>query len=278
MFWVWLTIGGIFILLPMCFLVFVNTLVKSFLYQPNDNYKIVNVDDKKMSKYFFHHQWGTSDGLNFLCLWQKNKSDCPTIVLLHGNASSIIDMLSICFRIYQVVNANIIVLSYPGYSGNKGYPSEQVIKSKLKNLMNDLINDYIPNNQIYLYGISFGGAVALYLSKEFEPKIKGLILENTFISINEMMKDVTGWSFVHQFGFLVSEKWDNLAIISQIGVPILFLCSLCDSVIPSHHMKELIKNTQAIHSIIRFDCDHNDVWEFDDNVKRITDALLRFLY
>jgi hypothetical protein len=273
-----LPIGCAFILLPMCFLVLVNSLIRSFLYQPNENYRLLNIDDKKMSKYFSDYNWGDCEGLKFLCLWQKNKSDCPTIVVLHGNASSIIDMLSICFRIYSTVKVNVIVLSYPGYGGNTGLPSEQLIKEKLCGLMYLLIHKYLTNNDIYLYGISFGGAVALYLATVFQTKIRGLILENTFISITEMIKDVTGWNFVDKFQSFFSEKWDNVDSISRLEIPVLFFCSLNDTVITSRHMNELIKHTKSIHSVIRFDSDHNDLWEYDQNVNRMTSAFDKFIH
>lgn len=272
-----LSIGCVFVLLPMCFWIFVNCLVKSFLYQPR-NVHLCDVDHDKLEKYFVDHQWGNHEGLNFLCLWQKNRSDCSTIIILHGNASSIVDMLSISFRIYRSVNTNIIILSYPGYSENLGSPSERSIKSKLSNLMHVLLTKYIVNDNVYLYGISFGGAVALYLSKEFQSKIKGLVLENTFISIVEMIKEMTGWSFVSHVDQMFNEKWNNLELISQLEIPVLFFCSLADSVIPPRHMAKLIENTKAIHSVLRFDSDHNDLWDSDANAMRMLSALKKFVY
>jgi pimeloyl-ACP methyl ester carboxylesterase len=141
-----------------------------------------------------------------------------------------------------------------------------------------LIHKYLTNNDIYLYGISFGGAVALYLATVFQTKIRGLILENTFISITEMIKDVTGWNFVDKFQSFFSEKWDNVDSISRLEIPVLFFCSLNDTVITSRHMNELIKHTKSIHSVIRFDSDHNDLWEYDQNVNRMTSAFDKFIH
>lgn len=277
MFWYFLPISCTFVLLPMCFFIFVNCLIRSFLYQPNDNYKLINIDDKKMAKYFVDYSWEECEGLKFLCLWQKNKSECPTIVMFHGNASSIIDMLSISFRIYSTIKVNIIVLSYPGYSGNTGSPNEQGIKEKLCGVMYLLIHKFLPNDNNYLYGISFGGSVALHLATIFHSKIKGIILENTFISIVEMMKDVTGYHFVDKIQSLFSEKWNNVEMISQLEVPILFFCSLNDSVVLPRHMKELITHTKFIHSVIRMSSDHNDLWEHDEHVSRMIAALDKFI-
>ena len=50
--------------------------------------------------------------------------------------------------------------------------------------MND---EEIDNQRIFVYGISLGGAVAAQLATTKGNSIKGLILENTFTSIGDMV-------------------------------------------------------------------------------------------
>lgn len=265
--------------LPMCFYFALNLIIKSNLYQPNNNLNILNVDDKKLAKHFYHHEWKKfQNDLTFLNLWQQNRDDCPTMILLHGNASSIISMLSMSFKIYKSLGMNVVILTYPGYSGNKGSPSEYLIKQKLSKLIEYLLNNEIKNNNVYLYGISFGGAVAIYLTSLFQKHIKGLIVENTFLSVSEVINDLTNCSSWRKVEKFLNEKWNSSELISQIDIPILFICSTNDSVIDPRHMKELVSLTKHIHSVLKFDCDHNDVWEHHSNVDAILSAIEKFAY
>jgi alpha-beta hydrolase superfamily lysophospholipase len=50
-----------------------------------------------------------------------------------------------------------------------------------------LNDEEIDNQRIFVYGISLGGAVAAQLATTKGNSIKGLILENTFTSIGDMV-------------------------------------------------------------------------------------------
>jgi hypothetical protein len=76
------------------------------------------------------------------------------------------------------------------------------------------------------------------LADRHPDEIVGLILENTFLSIPDMVDVLMPW--VRLFKSLVLRiKWDNADRIKRVKVPILFMSGLSDELVPAFHMAAL---------------------------------------
>ena len=87
----------------------------------------------------------------------------------------------------------MFITSYRGYGKSEGKPTEQGLKYDAQAALDYIINsDMIDPQLIFVFGRSLGGAVAIDLvSKNIcLSNIKGLILENTFTSISDMVDKV----------------------------------------------------------------------------------------
>jgi hypothetical protein len=85
-----------------------------------------------------------------------------------------------------------------------------------------------------------GGAVSIYLGElgTFKKEIKGFVLENTFTSIQDMVKVIFPvLSFIE---FLHRNFWPSKTRIGAIETPMLFIRSLKDEIVPTEQMLELI--------------------------------------
>lgn len=157
-----------------------------------------------------------------------------TILTFHGNAGNIGHRLPIARILANDIQCTTLMLEYRGYGLSTGDPHE-------KGLMIDAQTglDYIrqredlKNNKIVIYGQSLGGAVGLDLvaKNKGTGDIKGLILENTFLSIAKMIpKALPAAKFLTP---LCHEYWKSDEIIPQItDIPILFLSGLQDEIVP----------------------------------------------
>lgn len=94
-----------------------------------------------------------------------------------------------------------------------------------------------------MLGRSLGGGAAIYACKKHQDKVAGLILENTFTSITDV-----GLNFcpgvlkplAHVFLFLfLRNKWNSISLIPEIKIPILFIKSKKDELIPQSQMDRL---------------------------------------
>lgn len=93
---------------------------------------------------------------------------------------SILFYLDIGFRLpyadalYRKLNINIVIVGYRGYGYSEGIPSEEGLKLDSEAIYNYVINnlnDKININDIYIFGRSLGGAVAIYVVDKLKPNV-----------------------------------------------------------------------------------------------------------
>merc|ERR1712157_134620 len=91
------------------------------------------------------------------------------------------------------------------------------------------------------FGRSLGGAVAIYTASALDDnKIKGLIIENTFSSISDMVGKVfpfLDFDFVKQF--MLKIHWRSIDLIPNIKTNMLFLACSDDEIVPHQQMLRL---------------------------------------
>lgn len=141
------------------------------------------------------------------------------------------------------LNVNMILVGYRGYGPSEGFPSEDGIKldvqAILKYVLKDLKSDINLKN-LYILGRSLGGACAIYAQSMFPSEIKGLILENTFLSIEDLVDRF--FPFLKYIkNILLRNKWLSKDLINKIEDPIYFIMSEKDEIVPFEHMTKLYK-------------------------------------
>lgn len=116
------------------------------------------------------------------------------MIFFHENAGNIGLRLDYFQTMYQKGNCDILAIAYRGYSDSSGTPTEQGLKKDADAIMtfalDDLSSHYTDRGGVFVVGRSLGGAVAAAaVSRLGEPElsqIDGLVLENTFTSIDDM--------------------------------------------------------------------------------------------
>lgn len=91
---------------------------------------------------------------------------------------------------------------------------------------------------MFLIGRSLGGAVATYAASLQPELFEGLILENTFTSISDMVD--TLFYFVGYFKFLILKiDWDSKSLLSTQKLPMLIITGDQDELVPAIQSKHL---------------------------------------
>ncbi|KAK4500283.1 hypothetical protein PRZ48_008472 [Zasmidium cellare] len=189
----------------------------------------------------------TSDGetLNAFLVKPPNKSQAKPITILsfHGNAGNVGHRLPIAKYLAHELQCTTLMVEYRGYGKSTGNPNEKGLAIDAQTGLDYLRNRKdLNNNRIVIYGQSLGGAVSIDLvgKNKDTGDIKGLILENTFLSIAKMVPKVLPMARI--LVPLCHEYWRSEEMIPKItDVPILFLSGLKDEIVPPSHMKELFK-------------------------------------
>jgi pimeloyl-ACP methyl ester carboxylesterase len=97
----------------------------------------------------------------------------------------------------------------------------------------------LDKSRLFVLGRSIGGAVALHLAASRPGVLAGLILENTFTAIGDLV-DILMPALRH-FKFLLRNPWRNVDIVPQLQLPCLFISSGKDELIPREMMPRLMR-------------------------------------
>ncbi|EFA80913.1 hypothetical protein PPL_06148 [Heterostelium album PN500] len=169
---------------------------------------------------------------------QPQPKNAPTMLFCHSNAGNLSHRLPNIRHLYDIVRCNVLIISYRGYGKSQGVPTEHGIKLDVDVSMEFLLSDEsIDHDRIFVFGRSLGGAVAVDASSRYPAIIKANILENTFLSIPDMVDVVLPQLKV--FKLLCKNKWSSFELIRNIKTPTLFLSGKKDELVPSTHMLKL---------------------------------------
>lgn len=113
-----------------------------------------------------------------------------TILAFHGNAGNIGHRLPIAGVLDKYIGVNVLMLEYRGFGKSTGSPDEKGLNiDATAGLEYIRGRSDLRNKGIVVYGQSIGGAVGVQLVAREQDKgdIKGLVLENTFLSIRKLI-------------------------------------------------------------------------------------------
>ncbi|MGK7955371.1 MAG: alpha/beta hydrolase [Crocosphaera sp.] len=173
--------------------------------------------------------------------WWINPNPHPKKVLLylHGVGGNVSYNLS-TVQTYYDQGYSVFIIDYRGYGLSKGqFPREAEIYRDSQVAWDYLTQErQIKPQNIFIYGHSLGGAVAINLAVR-QPDAAGVIVENTFTSMMDMI-DHSG--FLYQLfpsKLLLHQRFDSLGKLSSLKVPLLLIHGTSDRTVP-HTMSETL--------------------------------------
>lgn len=188
----------------------------------------------------------TSDGykLRGWFIKQPDPEQYETIIFFHANAANIGFRLPNLKSIYEKCEVNILIVGYRGFGHSEGIPNEAGLRLDAEAIFDWAIaNPQINNSKIFIFGRSLGGAVAVHLCSKRKENIQGLILENTFTSIGQMVDHIFPFiSFLKQV--ILCIDWNSLDAIKDLKLPILFISGRNDNIVPPVHMDRLYEGAK----------------------------------
>ena len=189
----------------------------------------------------------------------KNLKKFKTIIFFHGNAGELSN------RIYKLnelnkLDINILLISWRGFSGNKGFPTEKNLYKDAEAAIKWLNSKEVKNNKIILYGESLGTGVAVEIGKK--NTFNSIILESPFTSMESTAKIYYPYLPVK---LLLKDRYNSISKIQSIQTPILIMHGKKDNIVPFSMGKELFeKANNPKHSYFTSEDDH--MMEFNDQM------------
>ena len=209
---------------------------RNFLYHP---YKNNYLRGEKLNAEIKEIFIPSTEGITLKSWFYKNSNNKYTILFFHGNAGELGN------RIYKLnelknLNLNYLIISWRGFSGNKGSPTEQGLYNDAKSAVEWLEKNNIKKNKIILYGESLGTGVAVEIGQNQD--FAGIILESPYTSIVDAAKIYYPYLPVD---LILKDKYLSLKKIKNINSPVLLMHGGADIIIPIAMGKKLFNEIQS---------------------------------
>ena len=111
--------------------------------------------------------------------WARARPGQPTLLYFHGNAGSLA-FRSERIRHYQARGRGVFMMSYRGYSGSTGSPSESANVADALLAYTFLVDAGVAARDIILYGESLGTGVAVQVAAQ--KPVAGVVLDAPYTS------------------------------------------------------------------------------------------------
>jgi hypothetical protein len=202
------------------------------------------------------HILTTDDGEKIIVWHVPAKPGHPVILYFHGNGDFLAGFFG-RFRDIIAEGTGIVALSYRGYAGSSGRPSEQGLLQDAAAAFAFTMARYRAD-KIVAWGFSLGSGVAVALAAE-QPVAK-LILEAPFTSI----ADIAASAFpIFPVRLVIRDPFRSDERIARVKVPILIMHGARDPTIPIRFGERLFALAHEPKQFVRFaQGGHNDL---DDN-------------
>ena len=248
-------------------IIFVYFYQRNLLYHPSEN----NYQNDTIQ---FNHQEIFIKVNNEIKLksWIINKDlkNFKTLVFFHGNAGDLSN------RIYKLneldkLDINILLISWRGFSGNEGYPTEKNLYEDAEAAIKWLNKKKVSNSQIILYGESLGTGVAVEIASK--NNFNSIILESPFTSIENSAKIYYPYLPV---SFLLKDRYDSISKIKKINSPILIMHGRKDDIVPFFMGKKLFEKANSPKDSYFTDIDDH-MMEFNSQLlNKIKDFITKY--
>ena len=199
------------------------------------------------------HVLTTADGEKVIVWHVPAKPGHPVVLYFHGNGDFLAGFFG-RFRDLIADGTGIVALSYRGYAGSSGQPSE-------RGLLQDAAAAYAfttarySADRIVVWDFSLGTGVAVALAAE-QP-LRGLILEAPYTSL----ADVAASAFpIFPVRLVMKDPFHSDQRIARVNAPLLVLHGAHDATIPITFGERLFALAHEPKQFVRFpDGGHNDL-------------------
>ena len=210
----------------------------------------------------------TADGLDLLSWYRAPTRDgAPSLIYFHGNAGHI-GHRGHKVRPYLDAGYGVLLVSWRGYGGNPGSPTEQGFYDDARAAYDFMAAEGVAPARLIVYGESIGGGPAVQLAAERD--IGALVLEAPFTSAADVAQRAY-WFLPARYMLL--DRYEIKSKIGDIGAPLFIVHGERDRVVPVDMGRELLGAANEPKDARFFPgAGHNDLYDYGADT-----AVLEFL-
>jgi len=198
-----------------------------------------------------------ADGVRVLAWTVPPKPGKPVVLYLHGNGGSVAHRVP-RFRKLVDDGTGLVALSYRGYGGSDGNPTEDGLIADGRAAY-DFARATYPDAKIVLWGESLGTGVAVALAGEKD--VAAVILEAPFTSTADVA--FSAYPFI-PVRLLMKDQFRSDDRIGKVKAPVLVMHGARDRVVPFRMGEQLFALANEPKQFVRFaDGGHEDLDRYD---------------
>lgn len=190
-----------------------------------------------------------------------DQPNAKVLLYLHGNGFNIGANVAHAYRFHQM-GFSVLLIDYRGYGLSEGgFPTEAGVYQDAAAAWNYLVKDRkIPPQQIFLYGHSLGGAIAIDLAVQ-HPDAAGLIVQGSFTSIRQIVEHQNSFR-MFPVDLILTSRFDSISKVRSLSVPVLFIHGAADLQVPAFMSEQLFAAAPEPKYLVLFpEGGHNNVAE-----------------
>jgi hypothetical protein len=214
------------------------------------------------------HVLTTADGEKVIVWHVPAKPDHAVVIYFPGNGD-VLAALAGHFRSIAADGIGLVALSYRGYAGSSGQPSE-------RGLLRDAAAAYefaaarYSAERMVLWGFSLGSGVAVAIAAD--RPVGKIILEAPYTSLSEVAGSLFWFAPVR---WLIRDPFHSDRRIARVTAPLLVMHGGRDATIPIRFGERLFALAREPKQFVRFpEAGHNDLANFGaiETARRFIDA------
>lgn len=172
------------------------------------------------------HLLDAADGAKLVTWQAAARRGQPTVLYFHGNAGGLVNRAG-RFARYRAIGYGLFAVSYRGYSGSTGSPSERANFGDAVLAYEALRRLGVAAQDIVVYGESLGSGVALALAAQ--RKVGAVVLDAPYTSIVDIAAGQYPFLPVRA---LLTDRYESDSLVQGVTAPVLILHGALDRIVP----------------------------------------------
>lgn len=200
--------------------------------------------------------WPSEDNCHGFISSRPPANSAGTFLVWHGNGGAALHRTYFT-KALEGRGYRVILLEYPGYCGRPGRPGEKSIMADALAAVDLARREF--QGPIYFLGESLGCGVAAEAARE-RGWVNGVVLVTPWSTLPDIAQSKY-WFFPARW--LVRDKYDNIANLSNYAGPVAVLLAENDEVLPARFGRRLYDSLKSRKRLWVFKGDGHNTWPND---------------